>query len=165
MLCESVSVQTAMLLEQPLLRAEVKRGFLPALCELLSAKHSDEVNFLALRCFSDVLIAFLNEERKVPGERNQQEVREAERLKDDLALSDLMNERFFSKLPMLLVQCADPVPSVVLRLLSCLFDDSQTALMKLSLDVPADTGSCLLALSQTKLQEREQAHTARRRRT
>ena len=58
---EAISAQVTLLLD--LRHPDLTIQFLHALLTLLNAESNEESKFLALRCFSDILVAFLNEER------------------------------------------------------------------------------------------------------
>lgn len=111
-MCESVSAQVGLLLD--LRHSEMTLNFLHALSNLLCVQSNEETKFLALRCFSDITVAFINEERS-------QNPQPPTHDPPSTALEDLLVKKFFPKLQMLL-SCSDPVPSVAMRLLSSIFD-------------------------------------------
>lgn len=75
---------------------------------------------MALRCFGDITVALLNEGVNYNSNKERQQEREELLGKE---LRGLLAERFFPKLP-LLFQCGDPLPTVCIRLLSCILEGS-----------------------------------------
>ncbi|CAD7956916.1 unnamed protein product [Amoebophrya sp. A25] len=166
LMCENVSAQVPVLLDciAPTLQ------FLNAIAALLSAQSNEESMFLALRCFGDIAIALLNEDRNNPAKTGSQTGRtskgstgsgtsvtskdspastskdSASNSKDSSTsgsnkhdsstlsskdaketegyaeqLYQLLAQKFFPKVPVL-IACADPVPTLAVRLLSCILD-------------------------------------------
>ncbi|CAD7940835.1 unnamed protein product [Amoebophrya sp. A120] len=108
LVCENISAQVPMLLDcvQPTLQ------FLHAIASLLSADSNEESMFLALRCFGDITVALLNDDTRRKNEEYPEQ------------LHTLLAGKFFPRLPVLLT-CADPVPTVAMRLVSCILDADQ----------------------------------------